>query len=246
MTLVTDTNRTKRSRTTRRTIRSLAITLAAAATATVAMAGLGLGPSVARADPGDTFLPIGSSQLLQSEDLAAIQITLDTQTVVLNRDEDFLVLRRRRQSVVGRPARIWQGDFSYLDRPPPRWRGAVRVHRPGKDSREGEALHQDASRRRHPQLPGHEEQAGLPLRSDRDVWSWFRHRHVGPLVPGRRDQARRRRRCVPQGDELRLHPGERNVGSGRPDHGVGGQGGGLPPRRVRVRGPQPLAVPSLE
>jgi len=89
MTHVTGINRTKRSRTTRRTIRSLAITLAAAATATVATAGLGLGPSVARADPGDTFLPIGSSQLLQSDDLAAIQITLDTQTLVLNRDEDF-------------------------------------------------------------------------------------------------------------------------------------------------------------
>ena len=47
--------------------------------------------------------------------------------------------------MVGRPARIRPGDFSHLDRPPPRWRGAVRVHRPGKDSREGEALHQDAS-----------------------------------------------------------------------------------------------------
>lgn len=89
MTSTTSTTGTIRARTTRRTVRSLALTLTAAAAATAASAGLGLGPSVAQADPGDTFLPIGSSQLVQSEDLAAIQVKLDTETVVLNRDDDF-------------------------------------------------------------------------------------------------------------------------------------------------------------
>ena len=70
----------------RRTVRYLALTTAVA---TVAVAGLGLGPSAAQADPGDTFVAIGSSQLLQSEDLAAIQVRLDTETVSLNRDHDF-------------------------------------------------------------------------------------------------------------------------------------------------------------
>jgi hypothetical protein len=49
---MTSTTSTMRSRTTRRTARSLALTLAAAAAATVAATGLGLGPSVAQADPG--------------------------------------------------------------------------------------------------------------------------------------------------------------------------------------------------
>jgi hypothetical protein len=83
---MTHTTRTSR---TSRTARSIAITLTAMATAAVAAAPLGLGPSVAQADPGDTFLPIGSSQLVASEDLAAIQVKLDTETVVLNRNDDF-------------------------------------------------------------------------------------------------------------------------------------------------------------
>ncbi len=87
MTNTTSTTGTTRSRTARRTVRSRALILAAAAAATAASAGLG--PSVAQADPGDTVLPIGSSQLVQSEDLAAIQVKLDTETVVLNRDDDF-------------------------------------------------------------------------------------------------------------------------------------------------------------
>jgi hypothetical protein len=78
-----------RSGTTRRTVRALSLILAAGVVATAASAGLRLGPSVAQADPGDTFLPIGSSQLVQSEDLAAIQVRLDTEAVVLNRDNDF-------------------------------------------------------------------------------------------------------------------------------------------------------------
>ena len=86
MTRTTDPTRVHTSR---RRARGWAVTLAATATATAVTAGLGLGPSVAQADPGDTFVAIGSSQLVQSEDLAAIQVKLDTQRVVLNRDDDF-------------------------------------------------------------------------------------------------------------------------------------------------------------
>lgn len=85
----TSTTGTTRSRSTRRTGRLLALTAAAAAAATAATTAVGLSSFVARADPGDTFLPIGSSQLMQSEDLAAIQVKLDTETVVLNRDDAF-------------------------------------------------------------------------------------------------------------------------------------------------------------
>ncbi|WP_020389778.1 hypothetical protein [Kribbella catacumbae] len=81
------------SKTTRRPIRSLvtvaAAVAAAAVVATIASAGPGSAPNLAQADPGDTFVPIGSSQLLQSEDLTAIQVKLDTAKVVLNRDDDF-------------------------------------------------------------------------------------------------------------------------------------------------------------
>ena len=86
MTRTTDPTRVHTSR---RRARGWAVTLAATATATAVTAGLGLGPSTAQADPGDTFVAIGSSQLVQSEDLAAIQVKLDSQSVVLNRDDDF-------------------------------------------------------------------------------------------------------------------------------------------------------------
>jgi hypothetical protein len=73
-----------------RVLRTFAATVVAGAVAaTAASIGLGWRPSLATADPGDTFVAIGSSQLIQSEDLAAIQVTLDTETVTLNRDEDF-------------------------------------------------------------------------------------------------------------------------------------------------------------
>ena len=65
------------------------LVVGALALAAVAAIGGALGPSAAQADPGDTFVPIGSSQLVQSEDLAAIQVTLDTEAVTLNRDDDF-------------------------------------------------------------------------------------------------------------------------------------------------------------
>lgn len=143
---------TTRSAAARRPLRSLALIVAAAAVATTAATGLGLGPSLAsadpetpvtinpgtdptpgyvdgdagpdaspaqddrakddsgqqdptqvdpapadpsaeqapdRADPGDTAEPLGSSRLVQSEDLAAIQVKLDKLTVVLDQDEDF-------------------------------------------------------------------------------------------------------------------------------------------------------------
>ena len=92
---MTSTNRTIRSDASRSNAgrpgpaRSLALTVAGVAAATAVSAGLALGPSAAQADPGDTFLAIGSSQLLQSEDLASVQVPLDTETVTLNRDEDF-------------------------------------------------------------------------------------------------------------------------------------------------------------
>ncbi|HEY5820501.1 MAG TPA: hypothetical protein VIT20_00905 [Propionibacteriaceae bacterium] len=84
------TSRTSAGRThrTRRVVRSLALTLAAGAVASAAV-GLGQGPSLAQADPGDTFVAIGSSQIVQSEDLVSIQIKLDTETVTLNRNNDF-------------------------------------------------------------------------------------------------------------------------------------------------------------
>lgn len=85
---MTSTTRTTPPRTTRRTVRSLALALSAAAVATATSAALGSAP-LAQADPGDTFVAIGTSQLLQSEDLVSIQVPLDTQTVELNRDNDF-------------------------------------------------------------------------------------------------------------------------------------------------------------
>jgi hypothetical protein len=86
---MTSTNSKTHPWTTRRTARSIALGLTSAVAATITSAALGLAPRAAEADPGDTFVPIGSSQLVQSEDLSAIQVTLDTETVVLNRDDDF-------------------------------------------------------------------------------------------------------------------------------------------------------------
>ena len=72
-----------------RAARTLALTVTGVAAATAVSAGLALGPSAAQADPGDTFVPIGSSQLVQSEDLASIQLPFDTERVTLGRDGDF-------------------------------------------------------------------------------------------------------------------------------------------------------------
>ncbi len=82
------TTTSKQPRSTNRPVRAVALTLAVAATALAGLT-LGRGPDLAQADPGDTFVAIGSSQLVQSEDLAAIQVTLDTGTVTLNRDDPF-------------------------------------------------------------------------------------------------------------------------------------------------------------
>ena len=73
----------------RRTARSLALLVSATAAATATSFALGLAPQAASADPGDTYVRIGTSQLLQSEDLAAIQVPLDAERVTLNRDQDF-------------------------------------------------------------------------------------------------------------------------------------------------------------
>ncbi len=67
----------------------MAFAVVAAGATTLTSALIGVGPSTAAADPGDTYLPTGSSQLVQSEDLQSIQVDLDTEKVVLNRDGDF-------------------------------------------------------------------------------------------------------------------------------------------------------------
>lgn len=89
MNSATETPKTRLRLLTGRRFRSLALPLAAAGAATATVASLGLGPSVAQADPGDTFVATGSSQLVQSEDLTAIQVKLDTETVFLNRNTTF-------------------------------------------------------------------------------------------------------------------------------------------------------------
>ena len=86
MTRSTNTT-TSRSTTIRRAIASSACALVAAGSVAAAL-GVGAAPT-AQADPGDTVVPIGSSRLVQSEDLQAIQVTLDTERVVLNRDDAF-------------------------------------------------------------------------------------------------------------------------------------------------------------
>lgn len=78
---------TTRPVTFRRAITS-ACTLLTAGAVAAASFWLGMAPT-AQADPGDTYVAIGSSQLMQSEDLEASQVTLDTEKVVLHRDTDF-------------------------------------------------------------------------------------------------------------------------------------------------------------
>lgn len=80
---------TRPARALRRTAGVLALSLAAAGVTTATSALLGVAPPAARADPGDTYVPTGSSQLLQSEDLDSSLVPLDTATVRLGRDPDF-------------------------------------------------------------------------------------------------------------------------------------------------------------
>jgi hypothetical protein len=80
---------TPRSPRVRRTAGALALTLVAAGTATAVTSLFGVAPSPAAADPGDTFVAIGSSRLMQSEDLVASQIRLNTETVDINVKGDF-------------------------------------------------------------------------------------------------------------------------------------------------------------
>jgi hypothetical protein len=86
---MTSSRTPRSSRGVRRTAAALAVTVVAAGATTLTSALIGVGPSTAAADPGDTYVPTGSSQLVQSEDLQAIQSRLDTEKVVLNRDGDF-------------------------------------------------------------------------------------------------------------------------------------------------------------
>lgn len=73
----------------RRALGTAGVAVAAAGVTTVASVLLGAGPSPAMADPGDTYVATGSSQLLQSEDLATVLVPMDTGKVVLGRDADF-------------------------------------------------------------------------------------------------------------------------------------------------------------
>src|SRR4051795_11410524 len=85
---MTSTTRTATSRP-RRTVSALALTVVGSGAAALATAGLGVTTPAAQADPGDTLVAIGSSRLVQSEDLAALQLTLDRESVVLGQDADF-------------------------------------------------------------------------------------------------------------------------------------------------------------
>jgi hypothetical protein len=86
---MTSSSTPRSARTVRRAAAALAVTVAAAGATTLTSALIGVGPTTAAADPGDTYVPTGSSRLLQSEDLQAIQSHLDTGKVVLKRDGDF-------------------------------------------------------------------------------------------------------------------------------------------------------------
>lgn len=73
----------------RRRLRAVTSTLLAGGVAAAVTASLGASTPAASADPGDTFVAIGSSQLVQSEDLSAILVPLDVETVTLHQDGDF-------------------------------------------------------------------------------------------------------------------------------------------------------------
>ena len=83
------TTSTPQRTTGRRSVRTVALTVAAAAAATLTTLALGFTPQAAQADPGDTFVAIGTSQLVQSEDLSSILVPLDTASVELNRNPAF-------------------------------------------------------------------------------------------------------------------------------------------------------------
>ncbi|WP_375423556.1 hypothetical protein [uncultured Friedmanniella sp.] len=89
MTSTSSPTPTSSSRRGRHALGRAGVAVAAAGVTTLASALLGAGPSPAQADPGDTYVATGSSQLLQSEDLQSLQVPLDTAKVVLGRDGDF-------------------------------------------------------------------------------------------------------------------------------------------------------------
>ena len=77
------------TRTPRRRLRSLALLLGATASAGAASLALGIAAPTAQADPGDTVVPLGTSRLLQSDDLDAIQVPLHTGTFTSGQDRYF-------------------------------------------------------------------------------------------------------------------------------------------------------------
>lgn len=86
MTLRTSTTTSRRSL--RRAIATSAFALLAVGSVASASFLPGAAPT-AQADPGDTLVPIGTSMLVQSEDLDAIQVNLDKESVVLHQNPDF-------------------------------------------------------------------------------------------------------------------------------------------------------------
>jgi hypothetical protein len=72
-----------------RGLRSLALTVSAAAAATALTVSLAGSIPSATADPGDTYVPTGSSRLVQSEDLQAIELPYDSAQVTLGRNQSF-------------------------------------------------------------------------------------------------------------------------------------------------------------
>lgn len=81
-----------------RLLRSLALTVSAAGAATALTLSLAGSIPSATADPGDTYVPTGSSRLVQSEDLEAIELPYDSARVSLGRDQSFPSCRGRSTS----------------------------------------------------------------------------------------------------------------------------------------------------
>lgn len=80
---------TTRPRSLGRRLRPLALVTAAAGVAATLIVSLTATPPTAGADPGDTYVPIGTSQLVQSEDLASIELPYNSQKIVLGKDSGF-------------------------------------------------------------------------------------------------------------------------------------------------------------
>ncbi len=222
------------SKTTRRPLRSIVMataTIAAAAVvATIASAGPGSAPNLAKADPGDTFVPIGSSQLLQSEDLSAIQVTLDTAKVVLNRDDDF-------SSCLGE-GNPWTAVLKGSKKPfTVSWTSRRQANKGLTESIAQAATPAEAKRYAKTLV---EEAIGL-CQGSKSSWDFHYGRttsspvgsgsgHLGVVLHRRLPARGRRRDRLLQGHQLRHHARHRHLGPRRPVDGVPRKGRRQPPR----------------